>query len=195
MHADCLPGATVTVCVNGEPLTEHATENSDLSATTFVEAVSGSEFEIALKLGHAFTYRDPADRINFCVSVDGEWVRTLILTTHMNNVSRYVIEGPLETQNGVTTLKRLTFAEHASCRQGVPQVFEHQLIFTTADNRADDSTMNKLKEIGQIKVKLQRCRESGVDTAGASGSGFKGVVDHDIPEKALKGRSISSHTK
>lgn len=114
MHADCLPGAAVTVRVNGIPLIEHATENCDLSATTFVEAVAGAEFDVALNLRHGFAYRAPADRIRFCVYVDGEFVKAPIISTHLQYVAEYLVEGPEETKNGVTTSKRLTFAQHAS---------------------------------------------------------------------------------
>ena len=63
MRADCLPGAAVTVRVNCQPLAEYATENGDLTATTFIEAIPGAEFDIALNLSHGFAYRDPADRL------------------------------------------------------------------------------------------------------------------------------------
>lgn len=114
MYADCLPGASVTVRVRGVPLAEHATENGDLSATTSVEAVAGAEFDIALNLSYGFAYRTPADRIRFLVSVDGEFVKAPILSTHLQYLSEHLVEGPEDTRNGVTTLKRLTFAQHAS---------------------------------------------------------------------------------
>jgi hypothetical protein len=113
MYADCLPGAAVTVRVNGEPLTEHATENGDLSATTFVEAVAGAEFDVTLDLDQHFAYRNPADRIEFSVYVDGAWVRTPLLK-HYHNQS--IVQGPENTQNGVTTIQCLTFAQHASSK-------------------------------------------------------------------------------
>ena len=116
MHADCLPGAAVTVRVSGVPLTEHSTENSDMSATTFVEAVAGAEFDVTLNLSQHFAYRDPADMIDFSVYVDGSWVQGPLLK-HFHNDS--IVEGPEETRNGVTTLKRLTFAQHASSRQQI----------------------------------------------------------------------------
>lgn len=116
MRADCLPGAAVTVRVNGQPLAEYATENGDLTATTFIEAIPGAEFDIALNLSHGFAYRDPADRLGFLVSVDGQYIQCPILPTHIVHVSQNIVEGPEETHNGVTTVKRLTFAQHASCR-------------------------------------------------------------------------------
>jgi hypothetical protein len=190
MHADCLPGATVTVRVNGTPLTEHATENGDLSATTFVEAVAGAEFDVALNWDNNFAYRNAADRIRFTVYVDGEWVQTPIVSTHAVFASESIVAGPEETRNGMTTIKRLTFAQHASSRHHNRHMLRYELTPIAADNRADDSTMKK-----QIKVTLQRCRETGPKGVTNWNCDFKGVGDHAVPEKALKGRSISSHTK
>jgi hypothetical protein len=125
MLADCLPGAKVTVRVNGTPLTEHATENGVLTATTFVEAIAGAEFDVALNWRDHSTYRDPEDRIRFCVHVDGEWVRAPIITAHSPFFRNKIVEGPQETRNGVTTVKRLTFAQHASSRQQIYHLSEH----------------------------------------------------------------------
>jgi len=116
MHADCLPGAFVTVRVNGTPLTEHATENNDLSATTFIEAIPDAEFDVTLDWTADFAYRDPADRIRFSVFVDGEWIRTPVVHTHLRIFTQKIVTGPEDTHNGVTTIKRLTFAQHASSR-------------------------------------------------------------------------------
>jgi len=55
--------------------------------------------------------------------------------------------------------------------------------------------MEKLTNVGEIKITLQRCREGGPRPSRDFSTDFKGVGDHAVPEKALKGRSISSHTK
>jgi len=67
--------------------------------------------------------------------------------------------------------------------------------FKTADDRANDSAAKKFSDVGQIKVTLQRCRESGPKPSADWTCDFKGIGGQAIPEKALKGRSISSHTK
>lgn len=116
MHAGCLPGADVTVRVNGEPLTEYATENGDLSATTFVEAIAGAEFNVTLKWSEYSADQTPADRIAFSVFVDGEWIRTPVVSTHGWR-DECTVNGPQEIRNGLTTTKCLTFAQHDSSRQ------------------------------------------------------------------------------
>lgn len=195
MIADCLPGARVTVRVNGQALTEHATENNEMSANTFVEAVAGAEFEVVLNLSPPFAYRNAADRIRCTVTVDGQWVRTPIIITHVLQDIETIVEGPQETRNGVTTFRRLSFAQHASS-----MCLEHLSPWPlansrAADSRADSSIMEKLTNVGEIKVVLQRCREGGPKPSRNFKPDFQGVGDHAVPEKALKGRSISNHTK
>jgi hypothetical protein len=69
------------------------------------------------------------------------------------------------------------------------------LTISAADDHAKPSLMEKFAQIGQIKVELTRCRELASFLPAQEVGKFKGVDDEAIPEKALKGRSISSHTK
>jgi hypothetical protein len=64
-----------------------------------------------------------------------------------------------------------------------------------ADDSVNESTLKKLSDLGQIKVTLHRCREAGVSRSKQRDRTFEGIVDHAVPEKALKGRSVSSHIK
>jgi hypothetical protein len=62
------------------------------------------------------------------------------------------------------------------------------LTFAVAEDQAHAPLADKFAAIGEITVKLIRCRHDGY-------LGFTGVGDTNIPEKALKGRSISNHVK
>jgi hypothetical protein len=64
-----------------------------------------------------------------------------------------------------------------------------------ADDQAHTPLTKNLADIGTITVKLTRCRNDGEDRAVPYQTTFKGVGDAKIPEKALKGRSISNHVK
>jgi hypothetical protein len=66
---------------------------------------------------------------------------------------------------------------------------------TLADGHADASLIHKLASIGEIKIEVQKCLEKGVYSPGDTGSGFNGIGDNPIPEKATKGRSISNHAE
>lgn len=115
MYADCLPGASVKVRVNGMPLTEHATENGDLSATTFVEAIAGANFAVILHLEDTFTYRQPADRIKFEVFLDGERAGALVVDPASILHATAVIDYIYETSGGRTTRRKFLFAELETC--------------------------------------------------------------------------------
>lgn len=69
-----------------------------------------------------------------------------------------------------------------------------ELTFATADEKADISDLEKLANMGEVKVELRRCRTQQDSNQNHSIS-FQGVGRDQIPEKAMKGRSISSHTK
>lgn len=116
MRADCLPHANVVVRVNGEALDEHQTENDALTTTTFIESIPGAQFWVELKLEAEFAYRDPNDKLRFTVHVDGENVRSKMFHTHYSPELIHINEGAVATLNGVSTLRRYTFAEHASCK-------------------------------------------------------------------------------
>lgn len=115
MHADCLPGANVTVTVNGEPLAEHATENGHLSAMTFVEAVAGANFAVVLQLDHTFAYRQPIDRINFKVFLDGERAAALVANPTKISHATTTISYIYETLGNRTTRRKFHFAELETC--------------------------------------------------------------------------------
>jgi hypothetical protein len=198
MRADCLPHANVTVRVAGEALTEHHTENFSaddaMTATSFVEAVPGARFTVDLNLEPGFAYRNHKDRISFLVYVDGQWVKDSIITSHVLPHS-VAINGLLETLSGVSTLKRLSFAEHTSSKSRCHSFGSRWLTVFAADGRAESSLIKKLEKVGEIKVELRRCRVVGREEYVGRASVSKGISEDAIPEKALKGRSISSHTR
>lgn len=196
MRADCLPSADVTVRVNGTALTEHQTTNEVLTATSFVQADTGANFTIELKIEAGFAYRIPSDRIIFRALVDGAEIRRNVVATHLLPSCTSTIDGLNETKNGVSTLQRLSFAEHAFSTPP-PSHTHPMLISAAADNNADASHIKKFASVGEIKVELIRCRYLGLSTVkNTHNKSFKTIVgENPIPEKAMKGRSVSNHTK
>jgi hypothetical protein len=55
--------------------------------------------------------------------------------------------------------------------------------------------VEKLAKLGEIKVELTRCRLDGTSNYNPHMSNFKGLNEEPIPEKALKGRAVSNHTR
>jgi hypothetical protein len=70
------------------------------------------------------------------------------------------------------------------------------LTFAVAEDQAHAPLADKFAAIGEITVKLIRCRHDGDYRPDHNHYlGFTGVGDTNIPEKALEGRSISNHVK
>ena len=110
MYADGLPGARVTVSVAGEEAVEYETENEPLKATTFIEAIPGASFAIALELGEEFAYRDARDSIEFKVKLDGQSVRSKVTSALKHRSSK--VDGTINKVDGVNMLRTFEFAEH-----------------------------------------------------------------------------------
>lgn len=110
MYADCLPGARVTVSVDGQEAVEYETENEPLKATTFIEAIPGASFAVILDIEENFAYRDPRDQLQFKVKLDGQPVRSKII--HGQHLRQYKVDGTVEKIEGVDTFRTFEFAEH-----------------------------------------------------------------------------------
>lgn len=52
----------------------------------------------------------------------------------------------------------------------------------------------RFDQLGDIKIEVIRCRELG-EEARVEQAKFKSAADKGVPEKALKGQSISAHAK
>lgn len=68
------------------------------------------------------------------------------------------------------------------------------LTWCAAEGTANASLMGKLAKMGEIRVEVIRCAYLGVLAAPRNKVAFEDI-DETIPEKALKGRSISNHAK
>jgi hypothetical protein len=65
-----------------------------------------------------------------------------------------------------------------------------------ADKQPDQSLVQKLSELGEVTVTLQRCRQNGRPAhPNTMRPGLTALGAGGIPEKALKGRAISYHTQ
>jgi hypothetical protein len=128
MRADCLPFASVTVRVNGEPLTEHhaegISENDNMTATSFVEAVPGAQFTVNLAIEPGYAYCNRKEKLSFKVSVDGHCIQDVIIGTRTHDLPQTsTAQGLAETNaDGGSTRKRLHFAEHTSSMSVYPNL-------------------------------------------------------------------------
>jgi hypothetical protein len=104
MRIDRLPKASVAIHVNGSALHEHMAESEhQMIATSYVEAVSGAEFSVVLKLEPRFRLRDKSQVLVCAISLDGQEVmRHLRREEHMRHgITDYVDSAP-DVLDGVT---------------------------------------------------------------------------------------------
>lgn len=112
MRADCLPFASVTVRVNGRDLqelqTEGVSDDDAMTATAYIEAVDGAEFDVFLNVERGFAYK--SDHLDFEVKVDGARVVGKVVPLK-GAVHQSSVNGTIESEGGqFATLKKLKFA-------------------------------------------------------------------------------------
>jgi hypothetical protein len=98
MRADCLPGACVSVRVGSENAVEYGVENDATQATAFIEAVPGADFAITLDVEKGYPHRSRRESIKFKILIDGQTVRSKIISTHSDQVT---VNGKIENVKGV----------------------------------------------------------------------------------------------
>lgn len=68
------------------------------------------------------------------------------------------------------------------------------LTWDADDDAVKASHKDKFASLGEVMVKLTRCRKAGADKTDHKTS-FSSAAEKGIPEKALKGRAIGAHAK
>lgn len=105
---DSLPGVEITVVVDGEDLHEyqdtHKNDGED-TVTSYIEATSGANFAIRIKISKDTIYK--GDRLDFGVTIDGEYVDGLSMTKGCLD-EIILIEGMPVSQGH---LKKMKFSE------------------------------------------------------------------------------------
>lgn len=66
-----------------------------------------------------------------------------------------------------------------------------------ADSQPDPARKHKFTELGQVKVELHRCgRKKSKPKTSGSGHNFSAITNNgEVPEKALKGQSMSTYAE
>jgi hypothetical protein len=110
MRADCLPHVSVAIHVNGNALHEHHADSEE-TAVCCVEAVSGAEFSVVLKVGPDYAYRK--DSLQFQVSLDGSDARSRIITLSRRKGSYTTsIDSVRRRADGHSYYRKFTSAQH-----------------------------------------------------------------------------------
>nr|OQO20269.1 hypothetical protein B0A51_12034 [Rachicladosporium sp. CCFEE 5018] len=178
MRAGFLSGAQVIVKIAGQALQEYETEppgdDDGRKVAAYIEIVPDATFVVDLDVEMNFPYTE--DRLKFELSIDGSVARASIQSLSAAPFSMSM-DGVVSTSGGISTVRPFIFTAHK-----------------TTDAVARAEMMSTLSEIGEIKVRLQRCTTTVSTNQGDRTNGFKSAGETDIPEKALKGRAVTHHT-
>lgn len=113
MRADFLPGATVAIRADGADLRKYESDTTGSetakTATSYVEAMPGSNFAVEIRLTSAFPFTK--DHLSCSVYMDGHWVRGQVVELGRGGAVMR-LDGAIEAVNARSTLRRFTFAEH-----------------------------------------------------------------------------------
>jgi len=121
MRAEGVPGANVSLSVNGSALHEHEVEpenpdpNNAVTALVYVEAVAGAAFAVNITTDSAFRYRNGDLQIK--IYLDGARVRSKVMELS-NGVQSATVDRLYETNGGQNTSRRFLFAEHQTSKRG-----------------------------------------------------------------------------
>ncbi|KAF2677306.1 hypothetical protein K458DRAFT_163912 [Lentithecium fluviatile CBS 122367] len=171
------PGLQVDVVVNGAPLQEYdddEDEDSPDTTTKYVEATSGANFEIRYSFGTGFSAKHA---VVTRVHVDGQYGEGHVIK--LDEIFRFprFLSGRREDLGDGYFQRKFRFAQLSTDDSGLGQV--------------EDALMKKLKEIGTITVKFTWAMVNGPSHYDPLKSKEIPKIG-TIPEKALKGRAVSS---
>ncbi|KAF2430701.1 hypothetical protein EJ08DRAFT_649487 [Tothia fuscella] len=186
---DQFPGLSVQILVNGVPREEHPEPNDAqadgrTTCVRYIEAVSGANFAIRVKFESRFQYR----HCDFCASIylDGVlakkplWLKTELAGVTHGSPNIRDIEGVESISGNSWNMSKFLFADLDSNDSSLQSL--------------DKDLKDRLEDLGEIKICLRRVKVTSKNedyqldrTPGLTNNAT-------IPEKALKGRSISHST-
>ncbi|EGP88721.1 unnamed protein product [Zymoseptoria tritici ST99CH_3D1] len=186
MKANFLKGVSVKLLVDGIQLEEYNDEDSidgeEDTCTRYVQVVPNSTFKIAVQIESNFRYR--LDDLVVEVSLDGERVDDLVISSDPNRNTQYKeLLGPKAFTKGKWQRQPYTFGS-----------------LDTTDESLKPDRAAKLKDLlsrlGEVSVKLLRVKARPGTLSNADEKKARGLrtseIGNAVPEKALKGRSISN---
>jgi hypothetical protein len=196
---DAYPGIKVQIVVNGAPLQEYDDDDDESATpntvTKYVEAVSGAEFQIQ----HDITQPWPQHEMLLECIVDQHKVVGAVLNkgNYRGSSYRYVKEGAISYKEGHQFIQRFRFAQLSIGKSliintsGQASLIYKQAHTDSETRQIQDNLMKDTKSKGEIQIqafhiknlrKVESPRDADIVGLGALGA---------LPEKALKGRSIS----
>lgn len=192
--SDQLPGLEVTVTQNGQAIHEHIYDEvveEPRTKTRYIEAQSGQNFEICLRLAQGTNFQ--GDSLECRIFVDGTWVRTPLLLKRDTRFAALV-----EVTEGVKAQQDLLLRKFrfAGLQTGL---FQRSLTFdsftdhhTATDAKSSKGDAAKVKDLGSIMVKVTKGWVKKIISGDGRDIDIKGPGA--LSEKATKGQAISHST-
>lgn len=197
MKADFLPGVSVELRTNGQALPEYVDEDNNDGdhriVTRYVEATSNTEFSIHLHTDASFPYR--FDDLNVSIRIDGQEVYCpcIYAKPHLCHIFSHFVSNI----NGVGHRRAFAFGELKTSEYAFA-LLERQHIsdFCVADEAPAKLEGIKLKDLlsslGEVTIALKRGKILGRHEPQSNSGQIPSQTYDSVPEKALKGRSISN---
>jgi hypothetical protein len=198
MRILAVPGVEITVDVNSTPLNEYpdhdAAEGDPLKGVAYVEAVDGAEFSINFIFRRNKLRRlEKNDVVVAEIWMDGKYVTgpicpvmsdiqyecKILGTTHLADEKRVVLEP-------------FIFAPLQTGEQSSPRSDAHVAKDASDDSSSQHLNPENFRELGEVKVTCCYCRPAAESELDKRGRTVDLGALNTLPEKCLKGRSISS---
>lgn len=176
MRVEAVDGLTVSLRVNGTDLQEYDDDADQLYIPShgikYVEATPGANFQVHVH-ARGLRWPKPHDSVECAVYLDGKWVAGKVL--NMKTVCD--IDGVTEKRDGGYYHRKFEFCD-----------------LQTNDASVKGVDMKAIKNLGEVKVV---CHWVLRDVKDKDYEESWGEADQpeSVPEKCLKGRSISSKAK
>lgn len=172
------PGFEATIGCNGVALEEHDDEDQ-IEGVKLVEATSGSNFTVNMQVDISKMKKKLEDHVTCEVKMDGKYVCSYVYSvSSIFDNRKHQISGRPGSLNGQSVVQKFMFGD-----------------LVTSDGPTQTVKAEDAKQLGEVKVQLCWVRKLGISNHAESRAPVVSSENGSIPEKALKGRAISSRAE
>lgn len=194
MRSDYLAGASVVVREDGQDLREYEAETIQgayKTTTAYIESVPGAEFTVEVVFDNTYPYRD--NDLTAYISLDGVEMIGKICPKNKFSQRTITFDGAISGTADKPTIRKFAFAALTTSTYPQYRYVSPVADQILADGQPKPSMKEKFAKLGDIEVRLYRCRLGALGAFDYSACKKDSPVAGGVPEKSLKGRSVSSH--
>ena len=188
MRIEAVSGLEANICRDGIPLQEYDVETgSALEGVKFIEATSGANFTVTLRVEPSRMKRWLEDYITCEVRLDGEYACSWVY--YIKDAAVFQIRGRTGNVGDQSMLQKFVFGDLVTSRSTVSA--RCILILTCADDGPVGKIKSEeMKQLGEIRILIRWVRKPS--TRIEEGKPIVADQKDSLPEKCLKGRAISN---